>query len=201
MSAGPPTPKGTMMHDFMITREHAIFMDLPVVFNLDKMAEGLPPIGWDDDYGARIGIMPRMGTDKDVKWFEIDPCYVFHGVNAFRLGDYIVVDVCRVDSVFDPPHPFIVNPSVNRWTVDTVRGRVRDERVDVEPGEFPQHDPRLVGREHRYAYFTSTPPTGDGFAVAVAFATSGATARGDGLGIEVEVPPGGGLVARLSSGE
>ena len=42
---------------------------------------------------------------------------------------------------------------------------------------------------------------GDGFAVAVAFATSGATARGDGLGIEVEVPPGGGLVARLSSGE
>ena len=40
---------------------------------------------------------------------------------------------------------------------------------------------------------------GDGFAVAVAFASSGATARRDGLGIEVAVPAGGGVVVRLSS--
>ena len=28
--------------------------------------------------GARLGVMPRNGTDADVRWFEIEPCYVFH---------------------------------------------------------------------------------------------------------------------------
>ena len=55
-SAPIEVPQGTMMHDFMITRDHAIFMDLPVVFNLDNLEA---PLGWDDNYGARIGIVPR----------------------------------------------------------------------------------------------------------------------------------------------
>ena len=60
-SADITVPGPTMMHDFMITRDHAIFMDLPVTFNLEKAMKGEIPLGWDPDYGARIGIMPRMG--------------------------------------------------------------------------------------------------------------------------------------------
>jgi len=39
-SAEIEVPGATMMHDFIITREHAIFMDLPVVFDFAKMASG-----------------------------------------------------------------------------------------------------------------------------------------------------------------
>ena len=85
-SAPITVPGATMMHDFMITRDHAIFMDLPVVFDLDAAMRGDVPLDWDDTYGARIGIVPRFGTDADVRWFDVDPCYVFHPMNAYVDG-------------------------------------------------------------------------------------------------------------------
>src|SRR5262249_33995781 len=72
----PITMRGpTMIHDFSVTRDHVVFYDLPVVFDLNVAPF---PFRWDDDYGARVGVMPRNGGDADVRWFEIDPCYVFH---------------------------------------------------------------------------------------------------------------------------
>ncbi len=151
-SAPITTPKGTMMHDFMITREHAIFMDLPVVFNLDKMAEGLAPIGWDDDYGARIGIMPRMGTDKDVKWFEIDPCYVFHPLNAFVDGDEVVCDVGRHASMWRGSMENFEPCYMYRWRFNMRTGAVSETQIDDWSHAFPRVDERLVGLEHRFGW-------------------------------------------------
>src|SRR4030095_4678379 len=85
----------TMMHDWNVTRNHVVFMDLPMIFDLSLLEKGGIPIRWSDDYGARLGVMPRNGTDKDVVWYEIDPCYVFHPMNAYEEGDTIVLDVAR----------------------------------------------------------------------------------------------------------
>ena len=78
----------TMMHDFALTAEHVIFMDLPIVFNLDVAlkGDGDMPYRWDDDYGARLGVLRRDDPFGDVRWFEIDPCYVFHVANAYDDG-------------------------------------------------------------------------------------------------------------------
>ncbi len=35
------------------------------------------------DYPARIGVMPREGGNGDVRWFDIEPCYVYHPLNAY----------------------------------------------------------------------------------------------------------------------
>ena len=80
----------TMMHDFNVTRNHVIFMDLPAVFDLELAMRGEMPIHWDDAYPARLGVMPRDGTDADVRWYDIDPCYVFHPMNAYEDGERIV---------------------------------------------------------------------------------------------------------------
>ena len=48
----------TMMHDFNVTRNHVIFMDLPAVFDLELAMRGEMPIHWDDAYPARLGVMP-----------------------------------------------------------------------------------------------------------------------------------------------
>ena len=44
--------------------------------------------------------MPRAGGDADVRWFDVDPCYVFHPMNAFDDGDTVVVDVPRHPTMF-----------------------------------------------------------------------------------------------------
>ena len=52
--------------------------------------------------------MPREGTNADVRWFDIEPCYVFHPLNAyseFRDGDEVLVlDVVRNERMFDREH-------------------------------------------------------------------------------------------------
>jgi carotenoid cleavage dioxygenase-like enzyme len=93
-------PGPTMMHDFMITERRAIFMDLPVVFDIQAAMAGTMPFKWSDDYGARIGIMPRTGSNADVVWFEIEPCYIFHAMNAWDEGDTVVYDVVRMSEVW-----------------------------------------------------------------------------------------------------
>ena len=42
--AGP-----SMMHDFAITDRHALFLDLPVTFQIGLVGRGMP-YAWDDDY-------------------------------------------------------------------------------------------------------------------------------------------------------
>jgi carotenoid cleavage dioxygenase len=38
----------------------------------------------DPEYGARVGLLPRDGGAEDVIWREIEPCFVFHPLNAFE---------------------------------------------------------------------------------------------------------------------
>ena len=42
-------PRGVMMHDFAITEGHALFMDLPVVFDIQAAIQGIFPFKWSDD--------------------------------------------------------------------------------------------------------------------------------------------------------
>ena len=44
--------------------------------------------------------MSREGSNADIRWFDIDPCYVFHPVNAFEEGEKIVLFVSRQPEAF-----------------------------------------------------------------------------------------------------
>jgi carotenoid cleavage dioxygenase-like enzyme len=142
-------PGGTMMHDFMITRDHAIFMDLPVVFDLANPGF---PIRWDDHYGARVGIVPRLGTDADTQWFDVDPCYVFHPLNAYADGDTVVCDVGRHESMWRESMDDFPPSYLHRWTFDLASGSVREDQLDEVAHGFPRVDDRVVGLRHRYGW-------------------------------------------------
>ena len=90
-------PALTMMHDFAITAEHVVFMDLPIVFDLEiAMTAGRDmPYRWDDGYGARLGVLRRDDPYGEVRWFDIDPCYVFHVANAYDAGNSLVLQAVR----------------------------------------------------------------------------------------------------------
>ena len=94
------------------------------------------------------------GRQPDVRWFEVEPCYVFHPLNAYDDGDSIVLDVVRHPKMFDRElhGPDEGGPTLDRWTVDLSAGKVLEERLDDRGQEFPRVDERLVGRRHRYGY-------------------------------------------------
>jgi len=161
-SAEIKVPAGTMMHDFMITRDHAIFMDLPVVFDFSNPAA---PIRWDDNYGARIGIVPRMGTNDDIRWFEVDPCYVFHPLNAYVDGDQVICDVGRHASMWKNSMDDGEPSYMHRWTFDLASGAVGEQQLDGDPHAFPRVDDRVVGLKHRYGWGVA--PRGGGKGVIV----------------------------------
>ena len=142
----------TMMHDFNITRNHVIFMDLPAVFNMELAMSGDMPIRWDDDYPARLGVMPRDGTDAQVTWYEINPCYVFHPMNSYEDGDKIILDMARFSHMWRESSMDFPTPELWRFTIDTVTGRVKEEQIDDQGAEFPRVADSVVGLKHRYGY-------------------------------------------------
>lgn len=134
-------PGPTMMHDFNLTAEHVVFMDLPVVFDLDLAMAGTMPYRWDDGYGARLGVLRRNDPYGDVRWFGIDPCYVFHPLNAYDAPDgTIVLHVMRYPELWRRTGDVIDRRQeavLWKWTIDPATGTVREEQCDDRPGEFP----------------------------------------------------------------
>lgn len=165
-------PRGTMIHDFAITDTDVVFWDMPVVFDLELAARfisepgsGTMPFVWRPEHGSRLGVMPLGGPSSSISWYDIDPCYVFHGVNAFRRGNEVIVDACRLPSMFEEGSNGLGgNDSLCRWTIDTVAQSVTEDILEGDdPGDLPGRDPRLVGREHRYGYLVGERPNPDTF--------------------------------------
>jgi len=143
------------IHDMSLTERFAVIYDLPVVFDVDMAMSGAGfPYRWDPDYRARIGLHEREGGADDVTWFDVEPCYVFHPMNAYDDGDQVVLDVIRHQRMFDTQRlgPDEGPPTLDRWTVDLAAGKVVEERIDDLGQEFPRVDERLVGHRHRFGY-------------------------------------------------
>jgi carotenoid cleavage dioxygenase len=145
------------LHDTAITQKWIILLDLPVLFDLARAAAGASfPYRWFDDYRARVGLLPRDGQSTDVVWHEVDPCYVFHPMNAYDEpgGDGVVLDVARHPSMFRTHllGPAEGPPTLERWHLDGHGGPVKEERLDDRPQEFPRIDERHLGLPHRFGF-------------------------------------------------
>ena len=128
-------PAPTMMHDFGVTATRVVFMDLPVVFDREMAMKGSGlPFHWREDVPARLGLLRRDAATDDVQWLEIDPCFVYHPLNAFDDGDDIIFDVVRHDRTFvDGQLDGGGETRLERWTIDPARERVTSEILRVRP--------------------------------------------------------------------
>ena len=157
-------PGARMPHDMAITENHSIVMDLPLVVDEASARAGRHRLEFLGDTPARFGVIPRHGTD--VRWFEAEPCYIYHSINAWEEGDEIVLDVCRFRVPGPPAIEFhgplanILNylrldAYVHRYRFDLKTGRTHEEALDDRNTEFPMIDASLVGVRNRYAYNVS----------------------------------------------
>ena len=150
-------PALTMMHDFAMTSEHVIFMDLPIVFNLDIAINGRGdmPFRWDDNYGARFGVLRRDDPFGQVRWFDIDPCYVFHVANSYERrtvdGNSIVLQAVRYPELWRADGGFGASAVLWEWIINLDDGTVTERQLDDRAVEFPRIDDRLAGMAADYA--------------------------------------------------
>ncbi len=154
-------PGLTMMHDFALTAEHIVFLDLPLVFNLDVALAQQDvrelrdlPYRWDDEYGARLGVLRRDDPYGPVRWLDIDPCYVFHIANAYDVtsaGDNsVVLEVVRYPEIWRDSSKFSADAALWRWKLDLDTGLVEETQLDDRGVEYPRVDDRLAGAAARY---------------------------------------------------
>lgn len=152
-----PVDKPTMVHSFAITQQDVVFWECPVVFDLNAAVSGAAnPFQWQPDYGARIGIMPLGGMASEIRWKEIDPCFVFHEVNAFRQGDDVIVDLCKYSTMFQGGASLggSGESSLSRWTIGTSGDELSfsEDIITRASLELPTHDRRFSGREHQHGW-------------------------------------------------
>ena len=149
-----------MVHEFLVTATHLVYLDLPVVLDMEAAFADEPlPYRWHGGHQARIGIARRDAPAR-VDWYPIAPCFVLHGFNAYDDGEDVVIDVVRHERMFDRCRngPGEGAPSVVRWRVLARAGRVLEDTLDPSAQEFPAINATRIGREHRYGYSIGCSP-------------------------------------------
>ena len=122
-----PVADGPMMHDFALTASYIVLFDLPVTFSMDAVSAGKKlPYTWNAAHPARVGLLPRDGSPGDIRWFEVDPCWVFHTLNAYDDDSgRVVIDLCRYQGAYDVSTLDGRGPlTLDRWIVDPAAGKV-----------------------------------------------------------------------------
>ncbi len=158
-------PRAVMMHDFAVTEQYSLFLDLPATFDLGRVLRGEPILKFEPDRGARIGVLPRLGKGTEVRWFETPACYVFHTLNAYEEDSTIVLIACRMNRF--PDLLAMASPGAEsdrqkrgeadvttfyRWRLNLADGSIREEPLDDVPTEFPRINEGLMGRKTRFGY-------------------------------------------------
>jgi carotenoid cleavage dioxygenase len=154
-----PVKHGPMVHDCAITRTQVVVMDLPVTFSFwEILKRSTFPYVWNPKHPARVGLLPRNGDADDIRWLDVDPCYVFHACNAYDLPDgSVVMDVIAHKHMFDTSRvgpEADTAPAFERWTLPANGQRVIREVLSNRSQEFPRLNETLVGQPYRYAYAT-----------------------------------------------
>ena len=167
-------PFASMVHDFIVTDEHVLFPIFPLTGSMERAFRGEPPFAWEPDQGTHVGVMRRDGSVEDIRWFETDPCYVFHSMNAWTDGDRIVAHVMQFEEAplfpkadGSPVDPAKANARLCEWVIDLADNSngIQRRYLDDITGEFPRFDERFAGHAYRHGYYGAAIGTepGSGF--------------------------------------
>jgi carotenoid cleavage dioxygenase len=151
-----PVRHGPMIHDCAITARHVLIFDLPITFSFGALLHGATfPYQWNGRHPARVGLLPRTGNLAELRWFEVEPCQIFHTANAYELDDgSVIVDAVVYQRAFDRSRQGLETSQtrLERWRLDSAQGCVERKIFSECKQEFPRYDERRTTQPYRYAY-------------------------------------------------
>jgi carotenoid cleavage dioxygenase len=162
-------PYCALMHDFAVTKEHAIFPVFPIVADLARIKAGGPHWAWDGERHSHIGIMPRDGKVSQMRWFRGPACSAFHFINAYTEGNKVHLDF----SVANVPvfgfiraatnmtiQPHEISGDVVRWSFDLSKPGDTFEHASLgPPGDLPRIADRDSMKDYGVVYYGRVDPT------------------------------------------
>ncbi|KAK1552342.1 hypothetical protein Q3G72_015009 [Acer saccharum] len=150
-----------MMHDFAITENYAVFMDLPMYFRQKEMVKETKLIySFDPTIKARFGVLPRYAKDElQIKWFELPNCFIFHNANAWEEGDEVVLITCRIENpdlemlngpLKEKPENLVIELYEMKFNMKT--GLASQKKLSAPSVDFPRVHECYTGRKQRYVF-------------------------------------------------
>ncbi|KAK6116910.1 hypothetical protein DH2020_049285 [Rehmannia glutinosa] len=148
--------QASLVHDFAITKNYAIFPDSQIVIRPAEIIKGNQPALVDPTKVAKLGIIPRYAEDeKEMWWIEVPGLNFVHAVNAWEEdgGDTIVMvapNVLAVEHVMerlDMTHSLMERIEINVKTKMVTRRPMAARCLD-----FAVINPAYVGKKTRYMY-------------------------------------------------
>nr|CAD33264.1 carotenoid cleavage oxygenase [Solanum lycopersicum] len=157
-------PEPIMMHDFAITENYAIMMDLPLCFRPKEMVKkNKLAFTFDATKKARFGVLPRYAKNESlIKWFELPNCFIFHNANAWEEGDDVVLITSRLQN----PDLDAIKGTEKEEQRDGFTNELYEMRFNMKNGvsshkklseaavDFPRINENYTGRKQRYVYGT-----------------------------------------------
>lgn len=160
-------PWSAMVHDFIATKTHLVFMICPVRIAILRALLGVANFErlllWEPERGAQLMIVPLAEPEAVVR-IETEPFWVWHFVNGFDDADELVVDLCRyadfgtlaaIRTGRDVANESSA-PLYHRARIDVRRKRMTSEQRHHAPAEFPRVHAQVEGARHQFAYMLGT---------------------------------------------
>jgi len=162
-------PGPRLPHTLAITRQYTILMDLPLFWDPELLKQDAHKVTFHPHLPSRFGVIPRHGRGDEIRWFEAEPTYIYHIVNAWEEGDEIVMDACKLGHPepsqddrrrYAGPYANLMawmklDASYHRWRFNLKTGECREGPVSDLISEFPMINSRRFGEPTRYSYHVS----------------------------------------------
>jgi carotenoid cleavage dioxygenase len=152
-------PGPRLPHDMGITKKYTILHDLPLYQDMDAWNLGRHKITFNGELPSRFAIVPRYGDAKSIRWFEAEPCFIYHVANCWDDGDTVVMTGCRYgmntekgDIAKKIAH-LAMDAQLYKWTFDLKTGKTHEEVIEPAMNlEFPTSPTALNGKRTRFSY-------------------------------------------------
>jgi carotenoid cleavage dioxygenase-like enzyme len=161
-------PLVSMMHDFAITQQHVILPTTAMVTSLERLKQGLNHWAYDRSVPAWVGILPRDGAARDIRWFKgpHERAMLIHTTNARTEGNKVILDAPVARGNFNPQFPNLDGSAfddearrntMRRWTFDLSKSGedAWQEEIlfeGIKPTSFSRMDERFLTLPFRYSY-------------------------------------------------
>ena len=163
-------PYVSMIHDVALTHTHFLIPFGGYVTSAERLRQGKIHWGWDDSKLSYIGVLPREGQAKDVRWFKGPLRCMMHTFNAHSEGNKIILYAPFWDSNFFPFFPPVDgtpwNPAkarafIRKLTLDlSSKSETWQEEIlwPMQVVDLGKVDPRTLTLQSRYLYTSFTDP-------------------------------------------